>query len=204
MNTLGSFIESEAFFPILIILLLLLIGVFIWVVFSNKKQEKMYREKKQNIQIDESAQIKIVDQGGHDVVDDKPEEEMELSSRNEIAIIEVDSQEKDNIFDEEDLAMQEYKKEMQEQNNDIMVPDMFIDENEEDTIEIPQAKEEKQKLSEEDKKIIEAFELPNFNSEEEISDEKLEQEIIEAANQYISSIMHKTDEKEEDINGKEN
>lgn len=91
MKTFETFIESEAFFPVLILLLVMLVSVFMWIVLSNKKEEQKRREKKR-IKIDENAEIKIVFDGlEHDDVkmqktkreqtDDEPE-------RTEIAIVE--------------------------------------------------------------------------------------------------------------------
>ncbi len=187
MNTLGNFIESDVFFPILMILLLLLIGVFIWIVLSNRKQERLYKEKKRSVKIDEDAQIKIVDEGSYDFFDNDNSTE--------------DKDVEEDILDEKDKAMLEYQKEIKKSSDEIAVPELFVSEKE-DNIEIPHAKEEK-KLSKEDEKIKEAFELPNFNNEDDIIDEELEREIIESANKYIAAIMHKDSEKEEDMNGQE-
>ena len=40
MRTFENFIESEAFFPVLILLLVLLVCVFMWIMMSNKKEIK--------------------------------------------------------------------------------------------------------------------------------------------------------------------
>lgn len=89
MKTFETFIESEAFFPVLILLLVMLVCVFMWIVLSNKKDAQKGREKKK-IKIDTNAEIKIVSDGNDDVrvkkvkkenFDDEPE-------RTEIAIVE--------------------------------------------------------------------------------------------------------------------
>ena len=89
MRTFENFIESEAFFPVLILLLVLLVCVFMWIMMSNKKEIKKRRDKKK-IKIDENAEIKIVSDGNEKVrvrktqknnIDDEPE-------RTEIAIVE--------------------------------------------------------------------------------------------------------------------
>lgn len=91
MKTFENFIESEAFFPVLILLLVMLVCVFMWIILSNKKEEQKRRSKK-NIKIDEDAEIKIVSDGNDDLrvrripageLDDVDEPE-----RSEIAIIE--------------------------------------------------------------------------------------------------------------------
>ncbi len=101
MKTFENFIESEAFFPVLILLLVMLIGVFIWIMLSNKKIEKQRREKKHNIKIDENSEIKIVaDSPGQK----RPViiEEEEEPARTEIAIVEeVNVNQKRTIFDYE-------------------------------------------------------------------------------------------------------
>lgn len=89
MKTFETFIESEAFFPVLILLLVMLVCVFMWIVLSNKKEAQKRREKKK-VKIDENAEIKIVSDGNDDarikkVKKEKIEDEPE---RTEIAIVE--------------------------------------------------------------------------------------------------------------------
>ena len=88
MNSFESFIESDAFFPVLILLLVMLVLVFVWIVLSNKNESKQKKEKK-NIQIDENAKIKIVSDG-IEVPQNKIIEEpvVEEPGRDEIAIVE--------------------------------------------------------------------------------------------------------------------
>lgn len=91
MDAFAKFIESDAFFPILILLLVLFIGVFIWIIVSNKKEEKMRRLKRQNIIIDESAQIKIISKDGfnnQELKEIKDKIEYEENTSDEIKIIE--------------------------------------------------------------------------------------------------------------------
>ena len=38
MKTFELFIESEAFFPVLILLLIALVGVFMWIIMSDKRE----------------------------------------------------------------------------------------------------------------------------------------------------------------------
>lgn len=89
MKTFETFIESEAFFPVLILLLVMLVGVFMWIILANKKEAQKRREKK-HVKIDENAEIKIVSDGYESVrikkvKKDKFEDEPE---RTEIAIVE--------------------------------------------------------------------------------------------------------------------
>ena len=56
MRTFENFIESEAFFPVLILLLVLLVCVFMWIMMSNKKEIKKRRDKKKiNIKLSRSS-----------------------------------------------------------------------------------------------------------------------------------------------------
>lgn len=89
MRTFENFIESEAFFPVLILLLVLLVCVFMWIILSNKNEAQKRRDKKK-IKIDENAEIKIVSDGNDDVrvKKEKREEYQEEPERTEIAIVE--------------------------------------------------------------------------------------------------------------------
>lgn len=59
MEALENFFKSEACFPVIMVLMLLLLGIVVWTTISNKKaQEQMRAKQRQNI--DESAEIKIV------------------------------------------------------------------------------------------------------------------------------------------------
>lgn len=101
MKTFEGFIESDAFFPILIILLIILIAVFVWIVIANKQEEKKKRAQRQLL-IDESAEIKIIDNNHQkielkDVNDFNDNLDDEEPERNEIAIIqEIASADHDN------------------------------------------------------------------------------------------------------------
>lgn len=89
MKTFETFIESEAFFPVLILLLVMLVCVFMWIVLSNKKEAQKRREKKK-VKIDENAEIKIVSDGNDDVRIKKVKKEKfeDEPERSEIAIVE--------------------------------------------------------------------------------------------------------------------
>lgn len=58
MQAFATFIESDTFFPVLIALLVLLVLVFVWVIFSSSNDKK--RQKNREIAVDEGVEIKIV------------------------------------------------------------------------------------------------------------------------------------------------
>lgn len=60
MGAFEKFVESEAFFPVLLLLLVMLLAVFIWVLVSGKRDEKKRRALKSNVVVDEDAQVKII------------------------------------------------------------------------------------------------------------------------------------------------
>lgn len=89
MKAFESFIESDAFFPVLIVLLILLVAVFLWAILSSKKEAKERKLRKQNLQLDESAEIKFIeDQNAPRSTEEKEKEEVEEVETNEIRIIE--------------------------------------------------------------------------------------------------------------------
>lgn len=126
MKTFETFIESEAFFPVLILLLVLLVCVFMWIVMSNKNDKRKRREKK-NIKIDENAKIKIVSNGDEEVRVKKTKKQTndEEPGRNEIAIVEevksvdpvYDFKPKKEVFLDKFVPMKEdeQKKEIKEE-----------------------------------------------------------------------------------------
>lgn len=63
MGSFASFIESEAFFTVLILLLMILMFTFVSILMSGKKQEKKKMQERKKIQIDENAQIQLVQHG---------------------------------------------------------------------------------------------------------------------------------------------
>lgn len=232
MKTFEGFIESDAFFPILIILLIILIAVFVWIVISNKKEEQKKRLQKQML-IDESAEIKIIDNNHQSVelrsMDDIINNEIieEEPTRNEIAIVQEVTSINANNYDEEETKEiepqeeEEFKKVIVDEDEDtnqdesIKVPGLFKEEvadidnidvhlNKEESIEaeeieIPTSKDEAEEvveeitepvMTEEEKAIEAAFALPDFDN---IDDDDIEGEIIEAANKYIAEIMNKED-----------
>lgn len=60
MGTFVEFIESESFFPILILLLVLLMFIFASILMSGKKNQRKRIQERKKIKIDESAQVQLV------------------------------------------------------------------------------------------------------------------------------------------------
>lgn len=90
MKTFETFIESEAFFPVLILLLVMLVCVFMWIVLSNKKEAQKRRDRKK-VKIDENAEIKIVSDGYNNSIKPKKSKKEKIEEepeRTEIAIVE--------------------------------------------------------------------------------------------------------------------
>lgn len=161
MKTFEGFIESDAFFPILIILLIILIAVFVWIVISNKQEEKKKRLQKQLL-IDESAEIKIIDNNHQrvelrsmeDIIDNNQEIEDDEPERNEIAIIqEVTSTNNSNINKQDD-------------NNHENDEDNKLEDNENNDNGIEEIEEEKD--SEEEFKKVEVENGDETNDDESI------------------------------------
>lgn len=63
MGTIVEFIESESFFPFLILLFVALVFIFASILTSSKRK-RIINERK-NVKIDESAQVQLVSEHGH-------------------------------------------------------------------------------------------------------------------------------------------
>ena len=63
MGTFTEFIESDAFFPVLILLLTLLMFTFVSILMSGRTKEKKKIQERKKIQLDENAQIQLVQHG---------------------------------------------------------------------------------------------------------------------------------------------
>lgn len=84
MDTFVDIIESDTLLPVLVLLLLTLIGVFLWLIATNKKKKKRQIRK---YEIDESKEIKIFSPDNRELKEQEEEyEEENISS--EIKIIE--------------------------------------------------------------------------------------------------------------------
>lgn len=90
MDAFEKFIVSDAFFPVLIVLLLLLCGVFLWIILSSKKDMRNVRTAStQNEDFSNKAEIKIIQDKNYvkkEIVEEKIEP---ISSSNEIKIVET-------------------------------------------------------------------------------------------------------------------
>jgi len=85
VSSFSAFVESDAFLPILILLLVLLILVILWIFLSNNHVSK---KKKKNVELDNTAVVKIVPDG--DFVkkeEEKPEETEVVANTEEVKIV---------------------------------------------------------------------------------------------------------------------
>lgn len=214
MKAFESFIESDAFFPILVLLLVMLVLVFVWIILSNR-QAIIKKSEKRHVAIDENAKIKIVS--------DSPSKEQTLPEveerepSNEISIVEEvkvtdnktdekeENLENSNTYQEqEDINIGQGLEEenlapIEINNEDFEFPmgDEIINDfnaiidpftatpsdnhevNEEVNVEYPK---------EYTREKTEVFEFPEFK-EEAVSEQDIEDAIINTANEYIKSIM---------------
>lgn len=88
MGTFANFIESDAFFPVLILLLLLLMFTFVSILLSGKKQNKKRLQDRKKVVIDEDAQIQLIQHEGHQKQSENVDEK-ELSNEEEIGNSEI-------------------------------------------------------------------------------------------------------------------
>lgn len=102
MGSFASFIESEAFFPILIILLMLLMFMFVSILMSGRNQEKKKMQERKKIQIDENAQIQLVQHGGSSVHREKVTEEKEIGGTEVGLVKEIQAAELSEVEEELD------------------------------------------------------------------------------------------------------
>jgi hypothetical protein len=57
---MGAFIESDAFFPILLLISSVLVLAFVSILIINKNKEKALLNERKNIQLDEEAQVQLI------------------------------------------------------------------------------------------------------------------------------------------------
>lgn len=211
MKAFESFIESDAFFPILVLLLVMLVIVFIWIILSNR-HAMIKQNEKRYVAIDENAKIKIVsdspskEQTIPEVEEREPSNEISIVE--EIKVTENKTEDKEENFEdnniyqepeninlaneitEENVDPVEIKKEdyefpiEDEIINDIIdpfkaTPSDNHEVNENVNVEYPK---------EYTREKTEVFEFPEFK-EEEVSEQEIEDEIINTANEYIKNIM---------------
>lgn len=87
MSSFEKFVNSNAFFPILVLLLVALVGALVWVIVSGKNAEKKKRERRKNIQIDQNSEIKVYSESGEEQELVEKREELEEAPSNEIKMV---------------------------------------------------------------------------------------------------------------------
>lgn len=182
MSTFESFIMSDAFFPVLICLLILLVGVFIFVLVYGKKNNRVSRKEIYN--------------------------KDDINSEDTIKLIKEEAEPLTEVFE---ITDGEFEKVINEDEENIELPKMIVKEEtkvEEDNKveETPNNlfdtrvilnKDEIEDIKEASGKNIfdDISDFPDFSSieeqtkKEEHKNTKIEDDIIEAANKYIESIM---------------
>lgn len=208
MQAFATFIESDTFFPVLIALLVLLVLVFVWVIFSSSNDKK--RQKNREIAVDEGVEIKIVKEEVGDgsvpsiTIEDEPinvetipgvkefmkdtpvpdGEPLTFEEPGEVKLVLEEQPEMSfpKVADVQltpEVAFGASPSEQKDINEDIVIP------------EIKEYTGEK----------TEIFDFPDFSNIENITDEdanlddlteslkNVEDDVIEAANRYIESVM---------------
>lgn len=182
MSTFESFIMSDAFFPVLICLLILLVGVFIFVRIYSKKNNRVSRK---------------------DIYNND-----DINSEDTVRLIKEDTEPLTEVFE---ITDDEFEKVLNEDEDNIELPKMVV--KEEDKVEkkakieetpnnlfdtrVILNKDEIEDIKEASGKNIfdDISDFPDFSSIEERTKKekhkntKIEDDIIEAANKYIESIM---------------
>lgn len=216
MKTFELFIESEAFFPVLILLLIALVGVFMWIIMSDKREIRRLREKK-NIKIDENAKIKFVSDTEAPAPKVEQEEKKEEPPTTEVSIVEEVNVDNDYFKNYIDDNKKDFTDNANKPVEEISVNNHQVTEEvNKEVLDIPSPKEEKSveentnafnKVPDDNREVneniqveepheykaekTEVFDFPNFNEEDIFSSGDIEEEIIDAANNYIKDIMSK-------------
>lgn len=244
MSNFENFILSDAFFPILIILLIALVGVFIWIIKSNKKNY-YHRVHHTNTEKTEEELFKEVLSDAESITDDelefllngkiyempelKKEEKKEnddlvsLNNNDSNLIVEQVSieNEKEDIKDEnmeinnevlENNSLENLDNNLNINNDSNLIMEDPIQENikleekinnyQEENVDI---KEENIKINNEilenndlgnlDNNLDDINQFPDFSAiedltkKETVENSKIEEDIMNAANKYIESIM---------------
>lgn len=182
MSTFESFIMSDAFFPVLICLLILLIGVFIFVLIYSKNNVRVSRKDVyNNDDINSEDTIKLIKE------DTEPLTEVFEITDDEFE--KVINEDEDNIELPKMVVKEENK--IDEKNNAEDIPNNLFD------TRVILNKDEVEDIKEASGKNIfdDISDFPDFSSieeqtkKEEHKNTKIEDDIIEAANKYIESIM---------------
>lgn len=225
VGTFEQFVASQAFFPTLITLLVLLVLVFIWVLVSNKQLEKKKKLYQTSSHIFEVAEQEII----IPPLKEESEEESILESYNIVAAEPEELEEKQEPLKdvtkafpiEHEIPIEIKQEDQFSYSNEIgnLQENRFIPN---EKVEIPLVKtteeenvafnslpsedtkiHEEIKVEEETEKFdkTEFFDFPDFSDVENVAEEeiqkKLEDEIIKTANIYIGEIMTAGDEMNE-------
>ena len=187
MKAFETFIESDAFFPVLVLLLVALVIVFMWIILSNKN-EVQKRRAKRNIKIDETAKIKIVSDHPAKKTPKKMDEEIEKPSRKEIAIVEEvgakRSYFKDYFADEQEDIIDAPSK------DSYMEEDVKLNNNMDDFYATQEVYEEEEDPIKVAANInTDLLDFPDLDTDT-FSGIDIESEIINTANEYIKNIMN--------------
>lgn len=168
MNSFEDFILSDAFFPVLVVLLILLVVVFIWIVISNKKRFAPLKQAQFN---KISYNTYNYDEMLSEAYPVNEKELYNLLDNNEMEIPELKENIEVNKIEESVDNLNELPKIKDESKIDLPLP------------ELNKTGEEK------------TYEFPDFSSIEEQTKKEthensdIENDIIDAANKYIESIM---------------
>ena len=182
MSTFESFIMSDAFFPVLICLLILLVGVFIFVLVYSKKNNRVSRKEiYNNDNINSEDTVKLIKE--------------EAEPLTEVFEITGDEFEKVINKDEENIELPKMvvkeENKINEKNNAEETSNNLFD------TRVILNKDEIEDIKEASGKNIfdDISDFPDFSSieeqtkKEEHKNTKIEDDVIEAANKYIESIM---------------
>ena len=102
MGAFASFIESEAFFPILILLLMILMFTFVSILMSGKTKEKKRIQERKKIKLDENAQIQLVQDGEMNYNKKEIKEEKEIGGKEVVLVKEIEAVELSEVESEID------------------------------------------------------------------------------------------------------
>ncbi len=208
MNAFDEFIMSDAFFPVIVVLLVLLVAVFIIITINNKKKYGPFKNIKniEKPEIDYSSEIHIVD-------DLSPAEEISDDEFDTILNTVVSSEEavekNSNATKSENIIVEEPKIETQPTENeykdlndlnkmawtafDNIQTEEFPEKTEQKNIEVSNKVDTNSQDN--DKFMADVHEFPDFSTiekidkKEEHKSSRIEEDVLDAANKYIESIM---------------
>lgn len=208
MNAFDEFIMSDAFFPVIVVLLVLLVAVFIIITINNKKKYGPFRNIKNTEKpgIDYSSEVHIIN-------DLSPAEEISDEEFDTI-LNTVTSSKKDveknsdapiseSVIVEEQKVDPQTKTSEYEDLNDLnkmawtafdnMQTEEFPEKTEQKNIELSNKVDTNSQDN--DKFMADVHEFPDFSTiekidkKEEHKSSRIEEDVLDAANKYIESIM---------------